>query len=372
MSQDKAATFGAMVRASLGGPPVAGVMAAHDGGSFQIPLGRAALVASDIGGRELVTDGVEWLIGDSAGSPILSRVNVIATSETRGKVLSGNALPSTSMMAEGQTAGLGRGLVFPTVPAPVAGDLWRFTGDVTGIAAQDEDGSAITTAAADTTFRYTGAAWQRQAAVFGEHEYNLDSVLEAKTEISGMLSVQAGDDFAFDSVLEAHRQSIADTLLVQSIAGGGTGNDLLGVVNQTGVQPAAYAMADRGASGALQTAEDAVEDAGGRGAYMSWGMGRDVSASARRALLEPGSDRRVEERGRLSLSGLPVQRIVEGLTSTTAVVADWRAVVQPISSDLAVVVDRVSNPGDIRVTSRLACANPILTHPQTCYVLAQA
>ena len=372
MKDMKTATFGDMIRASLGGPPVDGVQGGVQGGYFKIPLDRAALVASDIGGRELVTDGVEWLIGDSAESPILSRMNVITTTQTRGKVLSGNALPSTSMQGEGLTSGLGRGLLFPTNPAPVAGDLWRFTTDVTGIVALDEDGSAITEAAADSTFRYSGTTWVREPAVFGEHDYELSSVIEAKTEVSSMVAVQAGNDFAMDSTLEAHRESIADTLLVQAIAGGGVGNDLDGVVNQTGIQAATYAMADRGASGALQMAEDAVEDAGARGGYMAWAMGRDVSASARRALLEPGSDRRVEERGRLSLSGLPVQRIVEGLMSTTAVVADWRAVVQPISSELIVVVDRQTSPGDIRLTSRLPVSSPILTHPLTTYSLVQA
>ena len=423
MKDNGSATFGMMVRAALGGPPVDGVQGdPRQGGNFRIPLGRAALVASDIGGRELASDGVEWLIGDSAESPVLSRMNVLPTTETHGKVLSGDTLPQTSMQAQSFTAEFTRisgyafpatpvtgdlarfltgavyasGAAFPTTPAPMDGDLFRFDAAATSIVAKDTDGTTdVTTAAVGDLFQFDGTNWIRQPIVggalatdqtyrwggsrwvfvphlFAEFDFDLDSVIEAKSEISSQLAVQAGNDFAMDSVLESHRQSIADTLLVQSVAGSGVGNDLLGVVHAPGVQTATYAQADRGASAALQTAEDAVEDAGGRGAYMSWAMGRDVSASARRALLEPGSDRRVEERGRLSLSGLPVQRVVEGLAATTAVVADWRAVVQPISSELAVVVDRQTSPGDVRITSRLPVANPILSHPTTCYSLTQA
>ena len=104
---------------------------------------------------------------------------------------------------------------------------------------------------------------------------------------------------------------------------------------------------------------------------MSWAAGKDLSTSARRALLEPGSDRRVEERGRLSLSGLPMQRITTGLTATTGLCADWRTIYVPVLSQLVVVTDIITNPGDIRITSRLACASPIVSHPATVYKLEQ-
>ena len=303
MKDIKTASFGAMIRAALGGPPVDGVQGdPRQGGNFRIPLGKAALVASDVGGRELVTDGVEWLIGDSAESPILSRMGVFATPETHGKVLSGDTLPQTSMQAQRQTSALTRmagysfpampnvgdlarflmgavyaeGAAFPTTPAPASGDLFRFTMDNATIVAKDTDGSTdVTTAAVGDLFQYDGTNWVRQAVtggalatdetyrwggtrwvfvphLFAEFEFNLDSVIECKSEISSQLAVQAGNDFAMDAVLESHRESIADTLLVQSISGGGVGNDLLGVVHAPGVQAATYALVDRGASGAFQ------------------------------------------------------------------------------------------------------------------------
>ena len=55
-------------------------------------------------------------------------------------------------------------------------------------------------------------------------------------------------------------------------------------------------------------------------------LGTDISASARNALLEPGSDRRTVERMAMSLSGYPVYRSYSALPVTTGLLADWRAV----------------------------------------------
>ena len=108
------------------------------GGSFALPLDRAALTAADTGGRELAVDGVDWLRGDADASPILSRLTIVPTPETRGRLASGAALPGTSMQGERLTAEYGRGLSFPTTPAPVKGDLFRFLAAATGLTAVDE------------------------------------------------------------------------------------------------------------------------------------------------------------------------------------------------------------------------------------------
>ena len=44
----------------------------------------------------------------------------------------------------------------------------------------------------------------------------------------------------------------------------------------------------------------------------------------------------------------------------------------PILSELVVVTDLVSHPGDVRITTRLACADPIVAHPAAVYALTQA
>ena len=105
---------------------------------------------------------------------------------------------------------------------------------------------------------------------------------------------------------------------------------------------------------------------------MAWGLGTSLDTSARKVAIEPGGSRRVLEAGRLTLSGLPAQRIVEGLEATVGLVADWQTVIVPVLSELIIVVDRISVPGEVRITSRLPVADPILTHPSTIYKLTQA
>ena len=370
----KSATFGQMVRASLGHGMVDGVVANSQGGSFALPLERAAVIeASDVTpGRERLQDGVEWLAGDSSESPIMSRLNIIPTSTTRGKLASGSVLPMTSMQAESGTAALGRGIAFPTAPAPTLGDLYTFLSDTAGITALESDGvTALTAATRDQTFRFNGFGWQLQASLFGEHDYDLSSTIEAKSEVSLEVAVQTADD-TLDAVLEAHRIALADRLLSQVLSGDGTSNDLSGVVNATGILSATYALADRGGDEAFTDAEIAVQDAGGRSEHMAWALGTDLSTSTQKTSIEPGSSRRTQEGGRLTLSGTPAQRITEGLLGTTGLCADWERITVPVLSQLVIVVDRITIPGFVRITTRLPIADPIITHPSAVFMIEQA
>ena len=374
MSERKSATFGQMVRASLGHGLVDDVTAHAQGGTFRLPLSRLAVIEADdvTPGRERLQDGVEWLAGDSDDSPIMSRLNLIPTPVTRGKLASDQVLPATSMQPESGSSALGRGIAFPATPSPATGDLFTFTADASGIVALDEDGvTALTAATRDQSFRFNGTAWVAQASLFGEHDYDLSSVVEAKSEVSLQLATQTGDD-TLDAVLEAHRIGLADRLLGQVLAGDGVGNNLNGVASATGIGAGTYLVADRGSDGAFTDAELAVQDGGGRAPYIAWGFGRTLSSSARKVAIEPGASRRVEERGALTLSGTPVQRITEGLAGTTGLCADWRTVVVPVLSELIIVIDRISVPGYVRITSRLPVASPIVTHPSAVYALTQA
>ena len=369
----KTASFAEMLRASLGRGTIDGVSSNAQGGSFKLPLERAAVISAEniAPGRERILDGVEWLAGDSDASPILARLNIAATPTTRGKIASGSVLPMTSMQPESGSSALGRGIAFPMVPTPAIGDLFRFTADASGIVAIDEDGAALTAAEAEETYRYTGTSWQREAAMFREHDFDLSSVIEAKSEISLQLATQTSDS-VLDAVLEAHRIGIADRLLEQILSGDGVGNNLAGVASATGIGAGTYAVADRGSDEAFVDGEIAVEDGGGRSPYMAWALGTDLDTSAQKTAVEPGASRRVLEGGRLTLSNLPAQRIVEGLGPTVGLIADWRTVVVPILSELIIVVDRISIPGMVRITSRLPVADPIVTHPSTIYALTQS
>ena len=373
MSERKSASFAEMLRASLGHGLVDGVTANAQGGRFALPLSRLAVIEADdvTPGRERLQDGIQWLRGDSDESPILARLRLVPTPTTRGKIASGSVLPMTSMQPQSGSSALGRGVTFPTSPTPTLGDLFRFTADASGIVAIDEDGTALTAAETDQTFRYTGAAWQREAAMFREHEFDLSSVIESKSEVSLELATQTSDS-VLDAVLEAHRIGIADRLLSQVLAGDGVGNNLSGVASATGIGSATYLVADRGSDEAFINGEIAVEDGFGRSQFMSWGFGTTLSTSARKVAIEPGASRRVEERGALTLSGTPVQRIVEGLASTTGLIADWQTVSVPILDQLVIVIDRVSVPGMVRITSRLPVADPIITHPAAIFALTQA
>ena len=209
------ASFGQMVKAALGDGLIDGVQSTAQGGRFALPLERAAVISAENVGqsRERILDGVEWLRGDSDASPILSRLSIIPTATTRGKVASGAVLPMTSMQPESGSSALGRGIAFPTTPSPALGDLFRFLADASGITAIDEDGAALTAAETDQTFRFDGTAWQRQAATFSEHDFDLSSTIETKSEISLQLATQTSDS-VLDAVLEAHRLAISDRLIM--------------------------------------------------------------------------------------------------------------------------------------------------------------
>ena len=372
MSERKSASFAEMLRASLGRGTIDGVSSNAQGGNFRLPLARAAVIeSSDVGGRERLQDGVSWLAGDAADSPIMSRLNIIPTSQTRGKIASGSVLPMTSMQGQSGTSALERGTSFPTSPAPRTGDLFRFTSAAIGIVAVDEDGTAITEAETDQTFRFNGTSWERQASTFGEHEFGLDSVVESKSEVSLEVAIQTADD-TLDMILEAHRLAISDRLLGQVLAGDGVGENLNGVASASGLGVGSYPLADMGSDEFFTDGEISVQDAGGRSQFVAWGLGATLSTAARKVAIEPGGSRRVEEMGRLTLSGTPVQRITEGLAGTTGLCGDWRTVTVPILSSLIIVVDRITIPGFVRITSRLPVASPILTHPSAIYALTQA
>lgn len=336
---------------------------------------RAAVigVGDNAAGRPAERPGIEWLAGDAAESPILSRIRLVETPIRRGVLATGGRLPPTSLQPEHGSALLTYQPDAMLPASPVLGDLVQFTMAVSGLAlAIDEEGNALPDVNRDDTLRWNGTNWRRVPSPLDNWTYDMSSVVEAKSVTSNQAIIQAGETGLDDRILEAHRIGIRDELLRQILVGDGVGNNLTGIVNATGIQAATYAMADRGNSAAFQAAEDAVEDAGGRLPFMAWAFGKDLSASARQTAIDPGGSRRTEERGRLTLSGLATQRIVDGLASTTGILADWRTVVVPVADELGITVNRLSRPGETIITSRLDVADPIVSVPKALYVLTQA
>ena len=290
------------------------------GARMLLPMGeKAAISVTVVGGRVAPPESlIDWLAGDGAG-PIMSRLRVVEVEASRGKFGAGTALPATSMQSEFETQ-----TGFPKDPT------------------------------------------------FGDFEYNLDSTIEVKTEVSHQVIVQSNDDLV-NAVLEAHALAVSDKLLEQVLSGDNVDDNLNGIINATGIGAVEYPVADRGEDSAFLAGESAVEDAGGRGPYLAWAAGTSLSTSARNAVIEPGGSRRVEEGGRLVLSGLPVQRVsADALAVTTGLLADWRSIVVPIASEIELTIDRVTQPGILRLTSRLPVSNPVVTIPGLVYVLTQA
>ena len=203
--------------------------------------------------------------------------------------------------------------------------------------------------------------------------YHTASVVEAKSSYSMELAIQAGNNPNIGAAIESsHRQAIREELLKQLVNGDGQGNNLSGILGASGIGGATYAMADRGESGAFVTGESVVEDADGDPMRMAWLLGTDLSTSSRNALLEPGSDRRTVERKAMSLSGYASVRSYTALPATTGLLCDWASVALVVLSDLAITVDRLTRPGEIRLTSRLTVADPQVTRPARVYKLEQA
>ena len=149
---------------------------------------------------------------------------------------------------------------------------------------------------------------------------------------------------------------------------------MTGLLHTTGLAGATYggsAQQPGGASGLHQTTEDAVENAGATPVH-GLGLGRTLSGSARQTAIEPGGSRHTSERGRLTLSGLPAQRLGPPFTATTGLLADWQTVLLPVLDTLNITMDRVTRPGNLRLTARLPEADPIVTQPSTAYALTQA
>ena len=289
------------------------------GARMRLPMGdRAAVIGADaVGGRAAPPESlIDWLSGDGAG-PVMARLRVVQVEHSKGKFAAGTALPGTTMQGEFDTA--------------------------------------------------TG--WPNDPS-FGSHEYDLSSVIETKTEISSLVVFQSSDDL-LDSVLEAHALAVSDKLLQQMLSGDNVGNNLDGIVNGSGIGGATYAVADRGGDEAFTAGEAVVEDAGGRSPFLAWAVGSELSDSLRTTAIEPGASRRTEEQGRLSLAGLPVQRVADGMVSTSGILCDWRSIVQIVASELELTVDRVTKPGYLRLTSRLAVASPVVTVPALVYSLTQ-
>ena len=293
------------------------------GAELSLPV-RDFMKFAVIGADAVAGSDVEGVIGESLDFPIdravrvLDLMTVYEVSETRGKLPIGTT-PAVTMQAESVTAGA---------------DADPGISDVT---------------------------------------YHTDSVVECKSSYSMELAIQAGDNPNIGMAIEeSHRQAIREELLAQAISGDGVGNNLAGILGTVGIGMAEYTQANIARANDFISGEEAVEDSDADPSRMAWLVGTTLDSSLRSRVNDPGSDRRSIERKVMTLSGYPALRSYSAMPVDQALLCDWGSIALIVQGDLHLTIDRLTRPGEIRLTSRLTVADPQVTRPQRIYKIVPA
>ena len=260
-------TFGGLLKAAVDGGHDAhkrihpDTFSEHNGlGMFKLPVQgeQHAIPATSIQDTPSV-GRIDWI--QSSGVPLLDRITTIPVPTRKGVLPVGGALPEARMVAEDPMA---------------------------ATAAQSDPG-------------LVGMAFE------------LAQTIEVQTRLSSQIIVQSSEDI-LDAVQDALRRAIAERLFQQIVAGSGMNNQLVGLPSRTNVDGGTYVSADMGGADGFVVGETAIEDADGT--PTAWVFGKALSDEARATVVEPGASIRVDQEGRLSLSGLRTFR--DGsITSTT-------------------------------------------------------
>ena len=295
--------FGTLLQASMDNKAarrldrVKGFESTRAGAEFYVPLfapQTAALSPADVSSAQgdRVAADIGFVRGDPSVETILRRVPVFYGPSDSGELPFGSGLPAVDVRVEGTTR----------------------------------------TAA-------------ESSAAIGSTPYAV-SRFEAFQELTTQWVMQSGPD-VLQVVEDAAREALARKMIQQMFAGSGADGQWAALPGVTGILSATYAQTDRGSDLPFIAAEETVVDAGARLPGMAWALGRDLESAAARALLEPGSDRRVIERRTMQLTGTQTAR--DGsLTATDGLLADWSqavAIVYTGEDLLQVVIDRITKPG---------------------------
>ncbi len=208
--------------------------------------------------------------------------------------------------------------------------------------------------------------------VLNETAYSCDSVVEARSSYTLGLAARAATHDIGEEIEAAHRQAIRKALLTQIVSGDGQGQNLLGILNQTGIGAGTYQAADRGKWAGFLDVENIVEDADADRGAMAWLLHSGLYRDAQNTSLDSYGARFTIEGGEMAVSGYRTFRSKTAIPADTALLADWSSIVLAIHGDLSITIDRVSIPGVVTVTSRLPVADPVLVRPVRVYKLEQA
>ena len=388
-------TFGQLLRHALDGKttalPVA-PSALHrtpHGAILRLPTDGEQLAIS--AGDVPVTPSVgriSWL--ETAAIPLLGLIPSIPVTSKEGQLPIGGELPAVSMQREHQT-----GVDNEPAITSVAYDL-----------------SSVIEAKTETSFQALMQSEESlQDALEDSHRIGIAEMILRQLLTGGaghgaeLTATLTGDAVTGVTVTEGGR-SYLGPLTLEFIGGGGmgaaatatitdgvisgvtvddggtgytsapmvrlrtdSGNNITAIVDRPGVASTDYPTADRGSDASFRAEEEAISDLGG--VSTAWVLGALLESGARGVVVEPGGSRRVIEGREMLLSGVPTFRNSD-MHSDRGIVADWARAVQIVTgSTIEYTIDKVTRPGDVRITSRLA-VDVLVVRPQLVRTIIEA
>ena len=290
----------------------------HHGVLLRLPTFQAAITAGDVTPNlsEAAAVPLTWLSG-GRNDQIERRLNFVPVASEEGEIPFGNTLPTALMVSE-------RGSPFV-------------------------DGTAQALSESAYKLRY----------------------IEAKAGFSNQVLLQS-DLAVMDGIENGLRQASRDLLIDQLLAGSGQGREMQGALSLalSDDNQSAYASVGSDLVSAVLTAEEMLTDNDASPDGLAWALGTALHTYMRRAVLEPGSGEHLVQNGRV-FSGIPAVRS-KALEANTGILLDARnALVLPVSVEGELYVNRVSRPGETRLTMRTH-ATTTWTRPELVYRLTQA
>ena len=169
-------------------------------------------------------------------------------------------------------------------------------------------------------------------------------------------------------VLDAMLLSSDRLFAQQLLQGDGTGANLSGIVNTTGVLTSTYAAANEGGHASFQAAEDMLDE-DTPADQRAWVLSEDLYRTARKTTRTPGDATYVVRNGRV-LDDAPAIRS-NLLAAGTGVYGEWSAATLGVWGEAVVIVDRVTTPGTVKLTM-LRFIDSRITRPARFVVLSEA
>ena len=181
------------------------------------------------------------------------------------------------------------------------------------------------------------------------HDYAADRVATARSTYS--LQVLLQDTSFGDYVESALRAAVRREIVRQVLIGDGSAPNVQGLSTLAGVHEATYAQTLSIAATDMTGVENALTDAKADSMALSWVVGSALHTAMVDSAIEPGDYRRLVERHRATLSDSAVYRSPD-LPAGMALCLDLMNVAVIVHGEMLVTLDRVTRPGDLKVTAR--------------------